>query len=182
MRRTVLLAVVVLAGCGGGAPDSAPLGPARAAEPQQITLDWRESYPASGQRLLFAVDRLDIREDGWSVEIEVTNRTTTAFDLGGNPAELGYGVMLFATGDLQELEQAARQGTMPPVRRATSIEPAPPGKLAPGKTWRATLSAPGSLAAGSYLRVAFGPLVADGKPPNEIEPVVFWITDLAHSL
>jgi hypothetical protein len=178
----MLLAVLLLAGCGGVTPESAPVATARAAEPQQVTLGWQESYPASGQRLLFAVDRLDVRKGGWSVEVAVTNRTTTAFDLRGNPAELGYGVMLFATGDLQELEQAANTGAMPPVRRATSIEPAPPAKLAPGKTWRATLSAPGSLAGGSYLRVAFGPIVADGEPPNEMEPVVFWITDRAHSL
>lgn len=180
MRRTVLLAVLVLAGCGGAEPQ--PVAPARAAEPQRATLGWRESYPASGERLLFAVDELDVREDGWSVTVAVTNRTNAAFGLGDSAAELDFGLMLFATGDLSELEDTARSGGLPPVRRATSAEPAPPDALAPGATWRTTLSARGSLADGSYLRVVFGPLTAAGEPPKGMEPVVFWITDRAHRL
>lgn len=180
MRWTVLLAVLLLAGCGGTEPE--PIAPARAAEPQRAELGWRESYPATGDRLLFAVEELRVRVDGWTVEVAVTNRTKVPFELGGATVDLGYGVMLFDTDNLAALERASQEGKLPPVRRAETIDPKPPERLGPGATWRATLSASGSLADGSWLRVTFGPLVASGEPPEEMERVVFWITDLAHRL
>jgi hypothetical protein len=91
-------------------------------------------------------------------------------------------VLLFATDDLEELAEAASTGTLPPVRRARAIEPAPPRVLAPGTTWHATVSAPGSLADGAYLRVAFGPLTSVGEPPEGMRSPVFWITDRAYRL
>jgi hypothetical protein len=181
MRRTLsLLAALWLAGCGGAEPE--PLGPARPAEPQQAKLGWRESYAASGERLVFAVGKLTVRKDGWSVEIAVTNATRVRFEAGGSPVDLAYGLMLFRTGDLDELQEAARKNALPPLRRAATIEPEPPDVLAPGQSWRATLSAPGSLADGSYLRVSLGPLRAEGEPPEGMEPIVVWITDRAHRL
>ncbi len=181
MRRTVsLFAAALLAGCGGA--EREPIGPARAAEPQQAKLGWRESYPASGQRLVFAVGALTVRKDGWSADVSVTNKTRIPFETGGDPAELSYGLMLFATDDLGELEDAASAGRLPAIRRATKIEPPPPRVLGPNQTWRATLSAPGSLADGSFVRVSFGPLVARGDPPDEMESVVVWITDRAYEL
>jgi hypothetical protein len=181
MRRTLsLLAVLWLAGCGGAEPQ--PLGPARAAEPQQAKLGWRESYPASGQRLVFAVEALTVREDGWSVDVAVTNSTRIPFGAGSEEAGLAYGLMLFATGDPAELEDASRAGRLPAVRRAATIEPALPKVLRPSQTWRGTLSAPGSLADGSWVRVSFGPLRAQGDPPTDMEPVVVWITDRSYRL
>jgi hypothetical protein len=181
MRRPLILfAALLVAGCGGAEPE--PLAPARAAEPQQATLGWRESYPGSGERLVFVVDKLTVRKDGWSVDVAVTNSTPIPFEAGGNRVRLAYGLMLFATGDLAELEDATREGGLPPLRRAETIEPEPPDVLAPNQTWRATLSAPGSLADGSYLRVSFGPFEAEGEPPEGMEPVVVWITDRAHRL
>ena len=57
-----------------------------------------------------------MRAEGWSVEIAVTNATRSSFELGVNRAELSFGLMLFATGDLAELEEANREGRLPPVR------------------------------------------------------------------
>jgi len=176
----MLLAVLLLSGCG--AAETEPVPPARAAEPQQVELDWLESYPSTGERFRFAVDVLDVRASDWSVEIRVTNATHSSFELGVNRAQLSFGLMLFATGELDELEQANRDGRLPPVRLAAAMKPPPPDVLAPGATWHTTLSGPGSLADGSYVRVAFGPLRAVGEPPPGIEPVVFWITDRAHKL
>ena len=180
MRRTVLLAVLLLTGCA--ASETEPVLPARAAEPQHVELGWRESYPSRGERIRFAVDGLDVRAGGWSVEIRVTNATRSSFELGVNRTQLSFGLMLFATGELDELEEANRDGRLPPVRLAATMKPPPPDVLAPGATWHATLSAPGSLADGSYVRVAFGPLRAVGKPPQDMQPVVFWITDRSHRL
>src|SRR5918995_1184883 len=110
MRRTVLVAVLLLTGCGAAA-ETEPAAPARAAEPQHLELGWRESYPSKGEHL----------------------------QLGANRAELSFGLMLFATGDLAELEQANREGRLPPVRLAATMKPPPPDSLAPGASWRATL-------------------------------------------
>ena len=132
MRRTLcLLAALWLAGCGGAEPE--PRAPARAASPQQVELGWRESYPASGPRLVFEVERLTVRKDGWSVDIAVTNSTRIAFVTGDPQLELAYGLMLFATGDLAELEEAASGGGLPPLRRANRVTPEPPEELAPGR-------------------------------------------------
>lgn len=61
-------------------------------------------------------------------------------------------------------------------------EPAPPDVLAPDQTWRATISSPGSLADGAFVRVSFGPLRAKGEPPAGMEPTVLWITDRSYRL
>jgi hypothetical protein len=186
MRRPLLLlaAILLVAGCAGTEPvaETAPEAPSRPTEPQRVTLDWRERYPATGEGLTFEVGVLSVHADGWSVTIAVTNRTKIGWTHEAGPSQSGYGVALFATGLLAEVERAASDQTLPAPRQATSIEPPPPATLAPGETWRATLSARGSLADGTYLRVTFGPLYADGDPPNDMQDVVFWITDKAHRL
>lgn len=181
MRRTVLLAVALLSGCGAAA-ETEQVPPARAAEPQRVELGWRESYPSKGERIRFAVDSLAVSAEGWSVEIRVTNATRSSFTLGADRARLSFGLMLFATGELEELEEANRNGRLPAVRLAATMVPQPPDVLAPGATWRATLSAPGSLAEGSFLRVVFGPLTVVGKAREGVPPLVVWITDRSHRL
>jgi hypothetical protein len=181
MRRPlVLAAVLLLAGCGGGELEQ--VKPVRAAEPKRVELGWRESYPSTGERLVFVVEALEITKRGWSADIAVTNSTEIPFELGAIPEPLAFGLMLFATGNLDELEQAAEAGRLPAPRLATRIEPAPPNELAPDQTWRATISAPGSLADGAFVRVSFGPLRARGEPPAGMEPVVHWITDRSYRL
>jgi hypothetical protein len=176
----VLAAVLLLAGCGEAAPE--PVESVRAAEPQRAELNWRESYPSSGQRLVFVVHTLEVTTEGWSADIAVTNSTGIPFELGATPEPLAFGLMLFATGDLGELETAAESGQLPVPRLAARFDPAPPDVLAPRQTWRSTISAPGSLADGAYVRVSFGPLRARGKPPEGMEPTVLWITDRSYRL
>jgi hypothetical protein len=179
VRRTAtLLAALCVAGCAGA--DADPFEPSRPAEPQQAALGWRESYPPKGQRLVFTVDTLKVTKEGWSARVAVTNRTGISFDTGGDAGASAYGLMLFATGDLDEVEDAARANQLPAVRQARTMVPPLPKVLAPNETWRATLSAPGSLADGSWIRVSFGPLRARGDPPPEMESVVVWITDSAY--
>ena len=172
---------VVLVGCGSAeSTDSLP--PARAAEPQHAELNWRESYPAaSGERLVFEVGELDVTEDGWSVGVALENRTPFDFAIDTGPADYGFGLMLFHTADLEELEEANREGRLPAVRRARRIEPAPPQVLRAGGRWRGTMSAPGSLGDGSWLHVVFGTLRGLRDAPEEFARVV-WFTDHAYRL
>jgi hypothetical protein len=181
MRRPLFFAaVLLLAGCGGASPE--PFKSVRTAEAQRAELAWLESYPSSGQRLLFEVQTLEVTAKGWSAKIAVTNSTRIPFELGQHRAELQYGLTLFATGDLGELEDAARAGKLPAPRLAERLVPSPPDVLAPGDTWRATISAPGSLPDGAYVRVSFGPLRAKGDAPKGMEATVLWITDRSYRL
>ena len=168
MRAPLFLAaVLLLAGCGTAEPE--PVEFARAAEPQQAELDWRESYPGSGQRLVFVVDSLEITKSGWSADIAVTNATSIPFELGAS-GPLVFGLMLFPNGNLDQFKTAADNGRLPAPRLATEFDPSPPEVLAPKQTWRATMSAPGSLADGAYVRVSFGRFQAKGDPPEGMQP------------
>ena len=186
MRRTVALLlfvlVLVVAGCGSTEAGSEPDRPARPAEPQRAELGWRETYPApTGERLVFEVGTLAVTADGWSTTVAVTNRTPFRFEVDTGPGDYGFGLMLFPTNDLKALEAANREGRLPPIRSATKIVPPPPELLRPGATWRTTLSAPGSLADGSWVRVVFGTFLGVEGTPKEFARVV-WFTDLAHRL
>lgn len=177
-----MLAAVVLAGCGTQESGGEPIRPARPAEPQRAQLDWRETHPApTGERLVFEVGTLAVTADGWSATVAVTNRTPYRFQVSTGPADYGFGLMLFATGDLQAVVDANREGRLPAVRPATAIVPAPPPVLQPAATWRGTLSAPGSLPDGSFVRVVFGTFFGGPDAPEEFTRVV-WFTDHAHML
>ena len=155
---------------------------ARRAEPQQAELGWREAYPAAtGERLVFEVDALDVTAEGWSTTVAVTNRTAFRFEFDDGPTDYRFGLMLFPTGDLKAVEDANREGRLPAIRPATTIEPQPPDVLRPGATWRATLSAPGSLADGSWIRVVFGTFLGEADAPEEFRRIV-WFTDRSHRL
>lgn len=182
MRWTLLTAIVLLAGCGPAAPEPGPSALREPAEPQQATLGWRESYGDGARRLRFEVASLAVHEDGWTARIAIENATGIPFELGKRPLALRLGLMLFADGRQETLDEANSAGALPPLREAVTIEPPPPAVLAPGARWESTLAAPGALADGSYVRVTFGTLVAVGDPPGEMQPTVIWITDRSYQL
>lgn len=178
MRRTLLLLVLLVGGCGSAATE--PLPDARPAEPQRADLGWRESYPKTGERLVFGVRSLEVTAAGWSSEISIENRTAIPFKLGDGPP-LALGLVLLGDADVKTLDRmTSRDGLL--IREPKTIEPRPPDVLSPGETWRATISAPGSLADSAYVRVSFGPLVADGEAPQDMQSTVVWITDETYRL
>jgi hypothetical protein len=176
----VALAVLV-AGCGS---DGGPPPPARAAPPQRAELGWTERSPAEGPGLVFRTNWFAVTESGWEADVEIENRTAIPWELGADRLAVGqsFGIMLFATGELDELEQRNRDSDLPGLRPAQTFAPALPAKLAPDAAWRGVISARGTLASGRWVRVVFGPLVALGDPPNGMPPDFVWITDHAYRL
>ena len=176
-----LVAVIVGAGCSSEPVETVPVAPA---PPQSATLDWVERSPPSGPALVFRVFRFAVTEKGWEADVEVENATGVAWELGADPVgvDQSFGIMLFATGRLDELERRNRDGDLPGLRPARSFEPRLVARLRPGDRWRGVVSAPGSLAAGRYVRVVFGPLVAVDDPPEEMPARFLWITDHAYRL
>ena len=178
MRRLLVLIVLLVSGCGSEA--TGPLPVARSAEPQAAVLNWRESYPTTGERLIFGVRSLELTTDGWASEISIENRTKISFELGDGPP-LAFGLVLLPDDDLKTLDRmTSRDGLL--LREPKTIEPRPPTMLQPGETWRAKISAPGSLADSAYVRLSFGPLVAKGEPPEGMQATVVWITDESYKL
>ena len=153
---------------------------AQRAPPQVAQLDWVEPYEGKTGRIVFGVSRFEVLADGWRAEISITNRTTTRYSIGDRQASIDrvFGLMLFRTGDLRELEQLNRARELPAARRADRFQPALPLVLRPRQTWKGTISAHGALAAGRWVRVVFGPLV----PIAEDEQWLIWITDHAYLL
>jgi hypothetical protein len=154
-----------------------------AAGPQKLNLRWKERYPKppSSDKIVFTVDSLEVRHRGWQAEIGLENATSVPYEVGGPSAVSGgYGLMLMSSGEQSELDRQNENGTLPPPRKAVRFEPPLPLILEPGASWRGTISAPGALAAESYVRVVFGPFApVDEPPPGLEERPLSWITDHA---
>jgi hypothetical protein len=180
LPRVALVAVLaaLLAGCASGAQQVPSASPA---PPQQADLGWVERAPATGPGLVFEVRRLVVTSDGWQADVAIRNDSGVAWSLAKPPGTETFGLMLFATGQMAELERRNEGGDLPGLRRARSIVPAPPSVLEPGGRWSATISAPGALAAGRWVRLVFGTLSTE-SPPEGLRSPLIWITDRAHAL
>jgi hypothetical protein len=178
-RALVAVAVVtLLSGCGSTDQPPLPPGPA---PPQSATLDWVERFPSDGPAVVFSADRLEITASGWSASVELENDTSTPWRIVESPAT-AFGVMLFTSGDVAEVERRSEEDDLPGLRPARSFDPPLPERLAPGMGWRGTIAAPGRLAAGLHLRIVFGQLVAVGDPPDGMPAQFSWITDNSYEL
>lgn len=193
MGRTAIIVLVALGATLAGfalASDSGLLRPATttteesvAAGPQKITLGWRETYGAPGERLVFTVRSLEVTTSGWKAQIGIENQTKLGWELVPGAIPDGtFGLALFETGDAKELDQRNRSQTLPAVRAATAFDPELTKILEPHAAWKGEISARGSLVAGAWVRVVFGTLVAVGKPPPDLHDTVVWITDSAYEL
>lgn len=158
--------------------DDATAEPSVAAGPQTAELGWRETYGAAGEELVFTVDSLEVTTTGWRARVGVENRSSIAWEVAPGATPDGtFGLGLFQTGATGELEERNRSGTLPAVRPAKTFEPELPPILDPGSSWEGEMAARGSLVAGSWVRVVFGTFFAVGKPPEQLDERVVWITD-----
>jgi hypothetical protein len=193
VSRTTLIVLIALGATFAGfvlasnaqrlSDDDAEIETSVAAGPQTAQLGWRETFGPPGERLVFTVDRLDVTESGWTARIGIENDSSVGWELApGATPDGSFGLQLFETGDIQELEERNQSQTLPAVRVATGYAPELPAILEPGATWEGEISARGALVAGSWARVVFGTLVAVGKPPDELDEMLVWITDHAYEL
>ncbi len=193
MSRTTILVLVALGAALAGFAFSTAARQLKNEEPaaeasvaagaQTATLGWRETHGSPGEQLVFFVESLEIVPGGWKVRLALENRSSVAFALGDHASlNRSFGLMLFSSGKIEELQAQNASNTLPAVRPAATYAPRLPALLEPGASWRGTISAPGSLAAGSWVRVVFGSLVSVGNPPEEFGESIVWITDSAHQL
>lgn len=195
MRRSTTIVFLVLgAALAGFAFSSAAVRmqdddedspkPSVAAGPQTAVLNWRETLGPAGEQLVFEVESVQVLADGWRATLKLTNGTSVGYEVGDPSATLdrAFGLMLFATGSPAELERKNRNGTLPETRPAVSYDPILPPVLEPDASWRGTISARGTLVAGSWVRVVFGTLIAVGPTGDDLEDRVVWITDHAYEL
>jgi hypothetical protein len=163
--------------------DEPEIATSTAAGPQAVALDWREPYGTPGERLVFTVSRLEVTETGWSATIGIENDSSVGWELApGATPDGSFGLQLFETGEVEELEDRNQSESLPAIRAATDYVPELPGVLEPGSSWEGEISARGALVAGSWARVVFGTLIAVGKPPDELDEKLIWITDHAYEL
>jgi hypothetical protein len=187
MSRTSMLVLVALgAAIAGfafstnarrGEGDGTPSARAVAARPQKAVLRWREVAGEKGEQFIFGVKSLQILPDGWKAELSVENDSTTSYRVAST-LEQPFGLMVFSSGDYDELLELNESGTLPTVRPATSYSPQLPVILEPGDAWSGTISAPGALVANGWVRVVFGALVSV-VDPREVLP---WISDHTYRL
>ena len=173
-----LAAVTFLTGCSSSTPRPLPPGPA---PPQKADLDWVERYPAEGAALVFSATRFEVTKSGWRAEIGLENETSTSWRLVESPTT-GFGVMLFPTDEVSEVESRSSGGELPGLREAQSFEPPLPPSLGPGESWHGAIAARGPLAAGLYARIVFGLLSASDDVPEGLPAQFSWITDHAYKL
>ncbi len=176
------LLVLAAAGCGSNsATTTVPI--VTKAPPQTAALAWSEPYPVGSPALVFGVSSFSVTRSGWSAEVSVENTSTIAWEIGDpRYPELAFGVLLFPNNDLDELERRNRSNELPAIRAATSFLPGLPDVLEPGQTWEGTISAPGALAGGLWVRLSFGPFVSTETMPEGVTSPVVWFTDHAYHL
>jgi hypothetical protein len=173
-----LAAVTLLAGCSSSETPPLPPGPA---PPQQAELHWVERYPPNGAALVFTATRFEVTTSGWRAEIGLENQTSTTWRLVETPTT-GFGVMLFPSDEVSEVESRSSGGDLPGLREAQSFSPQLPPSLGPGESWHGAIAARGPLAAGLYTRIVFGLLAATGDTPEGMTAQFSWITDHAYRL
>lgn len=181
---TAAALALVLALTVGCSATTEPVRPARAAGEQSFELRWVERYPAQGPGLVFRVRSFAVTREGWEAEVAFENSSGIHWELPEEPEAFRrmFGVMLFDTGDLAELDRLNREAALPTVRRADTLVPDLITFVPDGETWSGRITARGTLPAGAFVRLAFGPFSAVTDPPEGMEKRIVWITDHAVQL
>ena len=190
MRRGLLLAPLLavaalgLAGCGT-VDDGTTVPMTVAAPPQTAKLDWLEPFPATAPALVFGVTSFAVTEHGWSADISIDNRSDVGWKIvdRNDQSTLDFGLLLFPNDNQDEFEHKVNTFDIPAARPATVYKPALPVVLEQGAVWRGTMSAPGALPGGLWVRFVFGPFSSVGEAPKDLPAgPLTWYTDHAYHL
>jgi hypothetical protein len=141
----------------------ATAGAAGAAGAATIKLGWTEKLAKDAStRMTFRVGVLRTTASGWTATIEITNA--------------GTGPVLVQQSQFGIVEYDSATNFTKPTRflRATTLAPAPPKRLAPGKTWTGTIGGAGTPNDRLYVRLRLGPFATASSPTP-----FTWITDHA---
>jgi hypothetical protein len=185
---SLLVLPLVSLGCGASASRSSP-PVTKAAGTQTAPLHWVETAGSAQSGLVFRVRTFSVTQGGWKAAISMTNETGATFLIDGyrDPLENAFGLMLFRTGSHVELEQRNAGLTLPVLRQAMTFAPPLPTTLRPDATWSGTVSAPGALPSGLWVRLVFGAFVPQPAMPESLRRQgagndLVWITDHAYRL
>ena len=156
-----LVALTMLCAAALALPAGALAAPA--ATGKKVELNWVEKLTRDKQtKLELRFDTLSTSADGWTAEVSIVNTGTAPVAVGSSQ----FGVAEFDT----------KTNFSQPLRflRATTLIPAPPRTLAPGKTWKGTIGGAGKPDEHLYVRIVLGPFTGVGSPQ-----AFTWITDHA---
>ena len=112
----------------------APDLPTEAAPPQAAELGWTEQLPKRDARWSSACTGSPSPERGWEADVEVENQTDVMWEIPGalSAVTTSFGVMLFRTGELEELDRGTgRRSAGSP--RGGRLRAGAPDSLAPGE-------------------------------------------------
>jgi hypothetical protein len=167
------LALVLSPGCGGGEKLCLRHGVRCENLPQRkvYSLDWIERTPRGAA--VFRVRRIEVGANGWKVRASVTNGAprTFRFPTGGPRSPISFGLGVFNGPLPRRVEEAGNY-----LLRPQKVEPPFPAELAPGKTWRGTMSSSVAPRPRRWLRVLFGVFFWKGKAPYDLGPYFAWQT------
>lgn len=136
---------------------------ALAATGKTVELNWVEKLSRDKQTsLALRFETLSTSAGGWTAVVEMTNTGTAPVAVGQSQ----FGVAEFDT----------KANFSQPLRflRATTLVPAPPRSLAPGKTWKGTIGGSGKPDEHLYVRIVLGPFTSASSPQ-----AFTWISDHA---
>jgi hypothetical protein len=171
------VSVVVLAGCGGGKKECLYHGIRCENLPQHrlFRVNWNENVSLEANQPIarFRVRSIEVRPRGYTISASITNTSpqTFTFPTGGprSPRNFGLGVFTDALG--VRVEESPNY-----LLKAKRIVPAMPRQLAPGQTWRGTMSSDEPPRPNRWLRVLFGVFFWKGKPPYGTGPYFLYAT------
>ena len=112
-----------------------PYEPVSAAAPQTASLDWAETIPGGRPGARVHGRALTIDRDGWEVTARDRERdgSTLRDPLRADPAGRTFGVMMFESGELEDLTNRSKTGDYPVLRPAQTVVPPLPAVLDPGE-------------------------------------------------
>ena len=147
-----------LSGCGNS-PDGPALAPP--AEPRTIELGWVERH----------------RDAHFTFRVDLTVAVTNGSELPYRLDERSIGLVLLDSSSTAEVRRLTGNLThAPPALKPLRASPPPPATLAPGATWRTTVSGTEALRASSIVRILFGPFGSVERFRSEAQQIQ-WVTD-----